>query len=89
MVASLCIELGSMFIFVSVVFIILKGVIVQMNLMTKHTKRLNLFICPETYDVLQQVAIQEGRKTGSLARHLLNSWAERRNHRVKNRGDKK
>ena len=59
-----------------------------MNLMTKHTKRLNLYICPKTFDQLQQVAIQEGRKTGSLARHLLNRWAESRNQRVKKRGDK-
>jgi hypothetical protein len=65
------------------------GVIIRMNLMTKHTKRLNLFICPETYDQLQQVAIQEGRKTGSLARHLLNRWAKNRENREQNRGDKK
>ena len=49
-----------------------------MNLMDKHTRRLNLYICPETYDKLQQVAIQEGRKTGSLARRLLNRWTENR-----------
>ncbi len=54
-----------------------------MNLMEKHTKRLNLYIIPETYDQLQKVALQEGRKVGSLARHLLNMWAEGRDSHEK------
>ena len=49
-----------------------------MNLMDKHTRRLNLYISPKTFDQLQRVAIQEGRKAGSLTRHLLNRWAESR-----------
>ena len=30
-----------------------------MNLMEKHTKRLNLYIIPETYDQLQKVACKK------------------------------
>ena len=56
-----------------------------MNLMEKHTKRLNLYIIPETYDQLQIVALKEGRKVGSLARHLLNRWAESRDSHEKER----
>lgn len=54
-----------------------------MNLMQKHTRRLNLYICPETYDQLERVAEQEGRKVGSLARHLLNRWAESKDNHEK------
>jgi len=49
-----------------------------MNLMDKHTRRLSLYVCQETFDQLERAAEQEDRKIGSLARHLLNRWAESR-----------
>ena len=49
-----------------------------MNLMEKHTKRLNLYISYETYNELERIAISEGRKTGSLARNILDRWVENR-----------
>lgn len=56
-----------------------------MNLMEKNTKRLNLYTIPETYDQLQKAALQEGRKVGSLARHVLNKSAEGWNSHKKER----
>jgi hypothetical protein len=54
-----------------------------MNLMDKNSKRLSLYICAETFDQLQRVALQEGRKTGSLARHILDRWVKSKEHHEK------
>lgn len=47
-----------------------------MHLMKKFTERLNLYVCPKTYNTIKQVATQEGRKTGSMARSILQRWAK-------------
>ena len=57
----------------------------MMDLMEKHTKRLSLYICQATYDRLHKTALKEGRKAGSLARHLLDRWAESADNHDKHR----
>ncbi len=49
-----------------------------MQLMKQFTKRLNLNISPKTYEKIKQVATKEGRKTGSMARQILEMWAKNR-----------
>jgi len=46
--------------------------------MKQFTKRLNLNLCPATYNWLKQEATNEGRKTGNYVRRLLDEWAKDR-----------
>ena len=62
-----------------------------MKLMDKFSKRLNLNICPKTYDRLRQEASNQGRVTGNMARVILDRWAmdmngDKQNGREKNMG---
>jgi hypothetical protein len=47
----------------------------NMPLMKRFTKRLNLNISPQAYEKIRQVANKEGRKTGNMARQILEKWA--------------
>jgi len=47
-----------------------------MPLMKRFSKRLNLNISPKTYEVIRKVANRENRKTGSMAREVLEMWAK-------------
>jgi hypothetical protein len=38
-------------------------------------KRLNLNVSPRTYEILKKVANKENRKTGAMAREILERWA--------------
>jgi hypothetical protein len=49
-----------------------------MNLMEKCTERLNLNVSPATFNRLKKVAYDQGRKTGNLARYILDQWANNR-----------
>ena len=46
-----------------------------MQFMKEFTRRLNLYICPETYAKIEKEATKQGRKTGNYARRLLDEWA--------------
>jgi len=50
----------------------------HMQLMKQFNKRLNLNISPKTYEKIKKVANKEGRKTGNLARQILERWAKNR-----------
>jgi hypothetical protein len=60
-----------------------------MQLMKQFTRRLNLYICPETYAKIEQEAENQGRKTGNYARRLLDEWAMNREKQPTGRRDKK
>jgi len=60
-----------------------------MNLLDKCTERLNLNVSPDTFNRLKKVASNEGRKTGNLARHILDQWAMNRNEDENGYGRKK
>lgn len=47
-----------------------------MKIMQICTKRVNLNLSPRTYDVIERVAVEDGRKPGSLARRILEKWAK-------------
>jgi hypothetical protein len=47
-----------------------------MKLMNICTKRLNLSLSPKTYNVIERLAIKDGRKPGSMARRILDEWAK-------------
>ena len=47
-----------------------------MPLMKRFSKRLNLNVSPKTYEVIRKVANRENRKTGSMAREVLEKWAK-------------
>jgi hypothetical protein len=49
-----------------------------MKIMQICTKRLNLNLSQRTYDVIRKVALKDGRKPGSLARKILDEWANER-----------
>lgn len=49
-----------------------------MNLLEKCTERLNLNVSPSTFNRLSKVAYDQGRKTGNLARYILDQWANNR-----------
>lgn len=59
-----------------------------MLFMNKFTKRLNLNICPITYDKINEVATQQGRKTGSMARLILQEWAMTMKEQLNDRSEK-
>lgn len=50
----------------------------NMPLMKRFTKRLNLNVSPHAYEKIREVANKEGRKTGNLARLILEKWAKDR-----------
>ena len=50
----------------------------NMPLMKRFTKRLNLNISPQAYEKIRQVANKQGRKTGNMAREILERWAKDR-----------
>ena len=54
-----------------------------MQLMKKFTSRLNLHICPETYDKIEKVATKKGIKPGSMTRSILLKWV--REQEIKDR----
>ena len=47
----------------------------DMPLMKRFSKRLNINVSPRTYEEIRKVAKLENRKTGSMARELLERWA--------------
>ena len=47
-----------------------------MKIMQICTRRLNLNLSPRTYDVIEELAVEDGRKPGSLARRILDEWAK-------------
>ncbi len=47
-----------------------------MSLMKRFNKRLNLNVSRKTYEILRKVAYRENRKTGSMAREILEMWAK-------------
>ena len=53
-----------------------------MQFMKQFTRRLNLYICPETYAKIEREATKEGRKTGNYARRLLDEWAKSRKEQI-------
>ena len=59
-----------------------------MQLMEQYTERLNLYISPETFMVIEQVAATEGRKTGNYARLILDRWAKRKRDQTNYEGKK-
>ena len=51
----------------------------NMSLMKKRfSRRLNINVRPKTYEEIRKVANQENRKTGSMAREILERWAMNR-----------
>ena len=55
----------------------IKTGVTHMPLMKRFSKRLNLNISPKTYEVIRKVANRENRKTGSMAREVLEKWAKK------------
>ena len=51
----------------------------KMLVTEKYSKRMNILLTPKTHELLEQIAIQDGRKPGSLARHIIESWIEDKN----------
>jgi len=49
-----------------------------MSLMRRFNRRLNLNISPQAYEKIRELATKEGRKTGNLARQILEKWAKSR-----------
>ena len=47
-----------------------------MKIMQICTRRLNLNLSQRTYDVIEKLAVEDGRKPGSLARRILDEWAK-------------
>ena len=47
-----------------------------MPLMKRFNRRLNLNISQRTYSLIKKVANQENRKTGAMAREILERWAK-------------
>ena len=47
-----------------------------MKFKEQFTKRLNLNVSPETYEIIEQIGINQGRKVGNLVRIVLDQWAE-------------
>ena len=51
----------------------------NMSLMKERfSKRLNINVSPKTYETIRKVANRENRKTGNLARLILEKWAMNR-----------
>jgi len=44
----------------------------------RFSKRLNLNVSSKTYEMIRKVANQENRKTGNMAREILERWAMNR-----------
>ena len=49
-----------------------------MPLMKRFSRRLNLNVSPKTYEKIRKVADQKNRKTGSMAREILEQWAKQK-----------
>ena len=47
-----------------------------MKIMQICTRRLNLNLSPQTYNVIEKFAVKDGRKPGSLARRILEKWVK-------------
>ena len=50
-----------------------------MRLLKEKVKRLNIIVKPETYAVIEKNAEADGRRTGNLARKILDDWARKEN----------
>jgi hypothetical protein len=47
------------------------------------TKKLNLSLRPKTYNLIEKLAVEDGRKPGSLARRILDEWAKEKESSMK------
>jgi hypothetical protein len=47
-----------------------------MKILKVCTKRLNLNISPVTFDAIEEIANEDGRKPGNLARIILDDWVK-------------
>ena len=56
-----------------------------MKIMQICTKRLNINLSPRTYNAIEKLAVENGRKPGNLARRILDDWAKKEKLRNQNR----
>jgi hypothetical protein len=58
----------------------------HMKFKETFTRRLNLNVQPQTYKIIEETGISQGRKAGNMARIILDEWAMNKQNCKKEKG---